>query len=181
HDYVFTSGGVGPTHDDVTMAGIANGFGVNLVRHPEIASFLSAKYNKTLNDAILKMTEIPEGADVIVFQDIRFPIISYRNIFIFPGIPDYLKNKFSMLKERFRSTPFYLKRLFINAYESNIADILNLTVAENTEVDIGSYPVVGNPEYRIMVTIESKSEPLLNKALEGLISRLPESVLIRIE
>ena len=181
YDLVFTSGGVGPTHDDVTMAGIAKGFSVKIIRHQEIKNFLSIKYNKPLNDAILKMTEVPEGAEIIVFEDIRFPIISFKNIFIFPGIPEYFKNKFSLIKERFRSSPFYLKWLFLNTHESSIADILNAVVSENTDVDIGSYPVVGNPEYRIMVTIESKSDASLNRALDDLKSKLPENILVRIE
>ncbi len=181
YDYVFTSGGVGPTHDDVTMAGIAKGFGVKLIRHPEIEKFLSTRYNTQFNEAILKMTEVPEDAEVFFFEDIRFPIVSFRNIFIFPGIPEYFRNKFSLIKEKFRSSPFYLKRLFLDTHESVIADILSSVVSENTDIDIGSYPVVGNPEYRIMVTIESKSESSLNKAFAELIKRLPEKILVRIE
>src|SRR4030067_197205 len=63
YDYVFTSGGVGPTHDDVTMAGIASGFGVKLAMHPEIRNILSARYKNNLNSVIMKMAEVPEGAE----------------------------------------------------------------------------------------------------------------------
>lgn len=183
YDYVFTTGGVGPTHDDVTMAGIAKGFGVKLVKHPEIKSFLSLRYNNSnsLNEAVFKMTEVPEGAEVIVWENMRFPLVSFKNVFIFPGIPEYLKNKFSLIKEVFSSSPFYLKRLFLNAHEYEIAGVLNLAVAENTDVTFGSYPAVGNPEYSVVVTVESKSDASLNKALDWLMSRLPENMLVRVE
>jgi len=181
YDYVFTSGGVGPTHDDVTMAGIARGFGVKLIGHPEIKKILSFRYNSSLNNAVLKMADVPEGSEVIFREEMRFPVISFKNIFIFPGIPEYLKNKFSLIKERFRSSRFYLKKLFLNAHESEIADILNSVVAENKDVTFGSYPVVGKPEYRVMVTAEARAEKVLNKALDELIGRIPKDKLVRVE
>ncbi len=181
YDYVFTTGGVGPTHDDVTMAGIAKGFGVKLIKHPEIKKILYSRFNSSLNDAVLKMAEAPEGADLFVMEGIRFPVVSFKNIIIFPGIPEHLKKKFALIKERFRSSIFFLKRLFLNAHESDIAGILNIAVAENTDVIFGSYPVVGIPEYRIIVTAESKSEGSLNKALDNLISKLPEDIVVRVE
>lgn len=181
YDYVFTSGGVGPTHDDVTMAGIAKGFGVKLTIHPQIKKFLSFKYKDSLNEMVLKMAEVPEGADVIILDDMQFPVVMFKNIFIFPGIPEYLRKKFSLIKERFRSQGFHLKKLFLKARESDIAEILNMVVKENTEVTFGSYPVIGKSDYRVMVTVESKSMDSLNKALDELIGKLPKNVLVKIE
>ncbi len=88
YDYVFITGGVGPTHDDVTIAGIAKGFGVRIIRHPEIRKILSARFNNSLNNAVMKMTEVPEGAEIIFREGMRFPAITFKNIFIFPGIPE---------------------------------------------------------------------------------------------
>ncbi len=181
YDYVFTSGGVGPTHDDVTMSGIAKGFGLKTMIHPDLEKFLTAKYNSQLNKAVLKMTEVPEGAEIIVTSTIRFPIVVFKNIFIFPGIPEYLRTKFSLIKERFRTSPIYLKKLFLSARESEIACILNESVAENADVTFGSYPVVGNKEYSVIVIAESKSADSLHKAVEYFLNRLPENKLVRIE
>jgi len=181
YDYVFTTGGVGPTHDDITMAGIAKGFGIKLVRHPQIEDFLKNKYRSVLSSATLKLAEIPEGAEVIVQENMRFPLVIFKNIFIFPGIPEYLKNKFSLIKERLRVTPFHLKRVFLNAHELEFADILNVVVGENPDVSFGSYPIIGNPEYRVIITADSKSEVALNKAFNELINRLPADILIRVE
>lgn len=181
YDYVFTSGGVGPTHDDVTMAGIAKGFSVKLVENQDIIKVLRTRFNESINSAVLKMANVPEGTEVIISEGVRFPVISFRNIFIFPGIPEYMRNKFTLIKERFRSSEFHLKRLFLNTHESNFAEILNEVVAENRDVDFGSYPVIGKPDYRVMITAESKMRESLEKALDDLTSRLPEDVIIKIE
>lgn len=181
YDYVFTSGGVGPTHDDVTMAGIAHGFGVKLSRHPEIEKLLSARFEKALNAAVLKMAELPEGTEVFMEDGMRYPVILFRNIFIFAGIPDYLKDKFSIIKERFRSSTFHLKRLFLNGQESEFAEILQSVVLKHQEVNFGSYPILGQTDYRVVVTAESKSEQLLHKAMEELLHILPQTMLYKVE
>ncbi len=181
YDYVFTSGGVGPTHDDVTMAGIAEGFRVPLVEHPEIKAILKSKYNEYLNDAVIKMTRVPEGSHVEYNEKMRFPIVSFKNIYVFPGIPEYIRNKFSVIKEKFRSTAFYLNRLYLNCHESVIAEILNKVVSENDKVAFGSYPVLGQSDYRVIITVESKSEDFLKSALSSLMETLPSDVIVRIE
>ena len=181
YDYVFTSGGVGPTHDDVTMAGIAHGFGVKLSRHPEIEKLLSTRFEKALNAAVLKMAELPEGTEIFMEDGMRYPVILFRNIFIFAGIPDYLRDKFSIIKERFRSSTFHLKRLFLNGQESEFAEILQSVVLNHKEVNFGSYPILGQTDYRVVVTAESKSEQLLHKAMEELLHILPQTMLYKVE
>ncbi len=181
YDYVFTSGGVGPTHDDITMAGIARGFGAKLVSHPVLQGKFRVRYRDSINEAVMKMAEVPEGAEIIDLGDRSFPLVLFRNIYIFPGIPVFLRKKFSSIKERFRCSSFHLKRFFLNAEESEIAAILSLVVVENTEVTFGSYPVVENPDYKIMITLESKSEAPLNKALAEFLRKIPQELIIRVE
>lgn len=181
YDLVFTSGGVGPTHDDVTMEGIAKGFCTGLIRHPKLEEYFRLKYGNLLNQAVLKMTEVPEGSEIVDFSDMSFPLVMYRNIFIFPGVPEYLRNKFSLIKERFRSSAFYLRRLFLNANESDIAEILNTIVAKDKDVSFGSYPVLGNPEYRIIITAESKSEDAVSRSMDELLRRIPENIIVKIQ
>lgn len=180
-DHVFTSGGVGPTHDDVTMEGIAKGFKVRLITHNKIKDFLMSRYNDRVNRSILKMAEVPEGAEMIFNSEMRFPVVSFRNIFIFPGIPEYLTTKFALIRERFRTAAFHLRKIYINAHESQFAEALNIVVADNPDVSFGSYPVKENGEYMVFVTAESKSETLLEKAVNDLVKRLPNGLIVRIE
>jgi FAD synthetase len=180
-DYVFTSGGVGPTHDDITMAGIAKGFGVRLITHPELKDRFKQRYGGLANSSVMKMAEVPEGTEVIDLGNAKFPLVCFRNIFIFPGIPKYLREKFSLVRERFRCSCFYLKRFFINAEETEIAAVLNAVVEENTEVSFGSYPILDNPEYKIVVTAESKSKPAMTKAVADLSGRIPSKIVVRVE
>jgi molybdenum cofactor synthesis domain-containing protein len=181
YDYVFTSGGVGPTHDDVTMAGIANGFGVRLVANPALEDRFRRRYGKELNAAVMKMAQVPEGTEIIDLGNARFPLACFRNIFIFPGIPEYLKEKFGLIRDRFRSGAFYLRRIFVNAEESDIAAVLNQAVAEHSDVAFGSYPILGNDRYKIIITAESRSAASVDRAAEQLIARLPENVICSVE
>jgi len=181
YDYVFTSGGVGPTHDDVTMAGIARGFGVNLVSHKGIREILYSRYKDLVNSSVLKMTEVPEGSEIEFHESMRFPVVSFKNVIIFPGIPEYMQNKFSIIKEKFRSSVFHLKRVYLNCHESNIAEVLNGVVEKYKDVTFGSYPVLGKPDFKVIITAETKSEELLKTALDELMSRLPGDFLVRVE
>ncbi len=181
YHYVFTSGGIGPTHDDVTMEGIARGFGVRVIRHPDLVRYFQSRYGDRLNEAVMKMTEVPEGAGIIDVGDRSLPLVSFRNILIFPGIPQYLTQKFLAIRERFRCPECYLKRLFLKANEPDIAETLNGIVAENTEVTFGSYPILENPDYTVMVTAESRSLDSLNAAVARLVRELPADIVVRVE
>jgi molybdenum cofactor synthesis domain-containing protein len=181
YTYVFTTGGVGPTHDDVTMAGIAEGFKVRLAKSPQILKFLSERFGDNMNEAVLKMSEIPEGAEVLMYAKMRFPVVSFRNIYIFPGIPEYVRNKFPIIREKFGSSPFFIRRIFLRTHESLVAQLLADVVCEHREVSVGSYPVVTNPEYSVIITLESKLKEPLDKAFEDLRSRLEDSIIVKTE
>ncbi len=181
YDYVFTSGGIGPTHDDVTMKGIARGFGVKLISDAALEATFRGRYGSSVNEAMLKMAEVPEGAGLIELGEKRFPVICFRNIYILPGIPEYFREKFTSIKDRFRCSAFYLKRIFLDAEESAIAAPLNAVVAESAEVAFGSYPVLDNPDYRIIITAESRSEEKLAEAVSKLLDMLPAEKVVRVE
>ena len=85
-DLVFTTGGVGPTHDDVTIDGIAHGLGVKVIRHPVLERRMRQRLGANANEARLRMTNVPEGAELLAMDALFAPVIKIRNIFIFPGI-----------------------------------------------------------------------------------------------
>jgi FAD synthetase len=172
-DIVFTSGGVGPTHDDVTIEGIAKAFGRRVVRHPELEHILRSRYDRDLNEARLKLTEVPEGAVLISEDGLWLPAVTIENVYIFPGIPDLLRQKFELIKERFRDQPYVLRRVYVKVGEGNIAACLNELLGEFPELLLGSYPEMHNPAYRVMLTLESKDEAYVQRALDRLLTLLP--------
>lgn len=180
-DFVFTTGGVGPTHDDVTMSGIAHGFGVSVVRHPELERRLRERHGANINAARLRMAEMPEGAELLGEDSLYSPVVKMHNVYIFPGIPKILHERFQAIRETFRGTPFHLKVVYVKEGEGAIASILNSVLASYPKLLLGSYPVLDNPEYKVKVTLESKDAEYLNQAFEKFLSAIPKGSIHRIE
>jgi FAD synthetase len=181
HDVVFTSGGVGPTHDDVTMEGVARAIGTRVIRHPQLVRLLEGYYKGQLNEARLRLAEVPEGAELVSDGALMFPAVSIRNIYILPGVPEIFRQKFDMLRERFRESPFHLTSVFVSIGEGMLADHLNALVARHPELMLGSYPEFSNPEYKVKVTLESKDRGLMERAVEELLAALPPGALVRVQ
>ena len=181
HDWVFTSGGVGPTHDDVTIEGIARGFGRRVVRHPELEAGLRRYLGDRLNAHHLKMAEVPEGAELVPDANLGFPTILLGNVYILPGIPEILYKKFEGMRLRFQDDPFHLHVIYTSQGESTIADSLNQVVREFPELMLGSYPKIGHPEYMVKLTIESKDEAYARRAFDRLVALLPAGSIVRTE
>src|SRR5262250_2457921 len=98
HDVVFTSGGVGPTHDDVTIEGVALAMGAKVVRHPMLVGLLERHFKDRLNESHLKMAEIPEGAELVGGETIRFPTVLMGNVYVLPGVPEIFRQKFDAIR-----------------------------------------------------------------------------------
>jgi FAD synthetase len=180
-DLVFTSGGVGPTHDDVTMEGVARAMAVPVVRHPELVALLERYYRGTVTEAALRMAETPEGAELVTGGTLRFPTILMRNVYVLPGVPEIFRQKFDALKERFRDAPFHLCCVYVSMGEGTLADHLNALLAGHPELLLGSYPEFSNPEYKVKVTLESKDRGYLDDAVTDLLGRLPQDAVVRID
>jgi molybdenum cofactor synthesis domain-containing protein len=180
-DHVFTSGGVGPTHDDVTIEGIARGLGRRVIRHPEMESNIRRFVPGELNAAHLKMAEVPEGAELLQDENLNFPTIRVENIYILPGIPEILRKKFAGLRALFADSPYHLKVIYTSFSESMIAESLNQTVVEFPELLLGSYPKIGDPEYMVKLTMESKDGQYVQRAFDRLLFLLPAGSVVRTE
>jgi len=181
YDLVFTSGGVGPTHDDVTIQGIAAGMEVPVVRHPHLAELLDRFYKGELNDARRKMAEVPEGSQLLAAGSLMFPVIVFRNIYIFPGVPEIFRQKFDAIKERFREQPFFLKSVFVRIGEGALADYMNDLLKAYPLLMLGSYPEFSNPDYKVKVTLESKDRDYLDQALSEFLARLPPDAVVKVQ
>jgi molybdenum cofactor synthesis domain-containing protein len=179
-DLVFTSGGVGPTHDDVTVEGVARAMGVPVVRHPELVALLERHYRGTVTEAALRMAEIPEGAELVTGGSLRFPTILMRNVYVLPGVPEIFRQKFDALRERFRDQPIHLKNVFVGIGEGTLAAYLNRLLESFPLLQLGSYPELSNPEYKVKVTLESRDHGYLEQALTELLARLPADAVVRV-
>ncbi len=178
-DFVFTSGGIGPTHDDITIEGISQAFGVRPVINDILKGFLEQRH-KNLTPAQLKMAEVPEGAELLHDGDLIFPLIKFKNIFIFPGIPELLRKKFFAVEKRFSGPKIFLKKVYFNETESLLAPYLDEIVGLKSGVKVGSYPVVNNRDYSVMVTLESTDEEGLDSALRILLEKVPGENIVRV-
>ena len=178
---IFTSGGVGPTHDDVTMEGIAKGVRRPLIRHPTLSRLLKTVYEGDLNPAQEKLAYVPEGTGLLHAEGLRVPVLRFQNIYIFPGIPNLLVRKFEAIKERFRETPFHLRKIFLTADEALIAEDLNKVLRIYPHLLLGSYPILHHPEYKVILTLESKDQSYLEGATQSLLSFLPKELILRLE
>ena len=185
YDFVFTSGGIGPTHDDMTMDAIALAFDRKIEMNESMIERMQRASDDRgkgeLNDSQKKMAMIPEGAHLIDSGDMWFPIVVVENVHIFPGIPELLQKKFESIREKFRGIPFQLRRIYVKHSESDIAHDLNQLLVDFPQLMLGSYPRINERDYRVMLTLESRDDAYLQRALESLLTRLPDDAIHEVD
>jgi len=181
-DFVFSSGGVGPTHDDVTLQAVGDAFAMNIVRHPELEALLRAGYGDRLHERDLRMADVPSGARLEYGPggprgDARgpWPVVVVRNVWVLPGVPSIFRRKFEAVRELFRAGPIHGRALFSRAGEGYIAGALDEAVAAFPEVEIGSYPHPEARDYRVKITIDGRDGARVDEALAWLSTRLGEA------
>ncbi len=181
YDFVFTSGGIGPTHDDVTLEAVAKAFDRPIVENASMMERMERAQGKPPNESQRKMALIPEDAVLIDSGDLWFPVVVVKNVHIFPGIPELLQKKFQSIRERFRGVPFHLRRVFVTLREHDIAHSLNDLLGEFPELMLGSYPRIGEEHYRVLLTLESRDGDYLDRAIASLLDRLPSDGVHKVE
>jgi FAD synthetase len=192
--YVLTSGGIGPTHDDVTVMAIANAFDEPLVQNQYLVDSLTKLYKvrdvSQLSSFVLKMAQVPSSSKVLYEQHVAettgnpFPLISVHNVYIFPGIPKFLQSLFDSYSHVFSNPEnmFYLQKVYLSVYESTVAaELQKVHDKYGQKVHLGSYPEVGCEEFKTKLTLESLKPNILAEALDYLISILPDNAIIRTE
>src|SRR2546425_589927 len=164
----------------VTIEGVARAMGVPVVRHPELVALLERYYRDKVTDAALRMAEIPEGAELITGNGLRFPNVAMRNVYVLPGVPEIFRRKFDAMRERFRDAPIHLKNVFVRIGEGTLADYLNRLLDGFPLLLVGSYPELSNPEYQVKVTLESRDRGYLEQALADFLGRLPGDAVVKV-
>lgn len=208
-DVIITSGGVGPTHDDVTIKSVAAALDRKMVLNDDMARLLHDKMNTRgeLTEAQRKMATLPANCTLRYLSDNEndWPVLQCRNVFVLPGVPEYFAKKIENLSlylstQLERSVTY---KVVLSVDEPSIVDALNAAVERHPHVTFGSYPFVSHPEFKTVVTLEGRmvnnkqsdssfeeDAGLFSKeqtdfhvraALDELIGTLPEGSILRVD
>jgi molybdenum cofactor synthesis domain-containing protein len=174
HDVVFTSGGVGPTHDDITLEAVAEAFGVRAVVHPEFEALLRNVYGARMTPGHLRMALVPEGAELVRHEETRWPTVLMRNVWVLPGVPEAFRMKLAVVRDRVRGPkPFLTREVLTNMDEPDLKPLLDRVVASHPEVDVGSYPKWFDSRYKTKITFDTTDADKLEAAVGEFLSLLP--------
>jgi molybdenum cofactor synthesis domain-containing protein len=175
HDYLFTTGGIGPTHDDITVDAIAAALGVDVVVHPRARQILENYYASRggVNEARLRMARVPDGAELIENLVSGAPGIRIRNLFLMPGVPHITTNMLDALSGTLEGgKPLLSRTIGCWAPESEVADILSATEKDHAGCMIGSYPFFRDGKVGANFVVRSTDAAALDACAEDLSRRL---------
>jgi molybdenum cofactor synthesis domain-containing protein len=169
-DYVFTTGGIGPTHDDITSACVAQAFGVSLILHPEARRILESHYPPGgLNEARLRMAQVPEGAVLLPNPISRAPGFRIENVFVLPGVPQIMQAIFNELKHRLKGGAKLLSRsVSCTLGEGTIAQDLAALQERYGDLEIGSYPYFRRSDFGVTLVVRGTERERIGAAVEEL-------------
>ncbi|HET9957313.1 MAG TPA: competence/damage-inducible protein A [Polyangiaceae bacterium] len=181
-DVVFTSGGVGPTHDDVTVAAAARAFGVDVVPDPLLTEMLREYYGERCNEAHLRMALVPRGATLLRSADVRWPAILMGNVFLLPGVPEIFRSKLPLIKSYVQGPePFFSRAVYLSLEEPEITAALDSTVPHHPDVEIGSYPQWVGSSYKTKVTFDGRRAAPVQLASDEFLTKVERSAVVRVE
>jgi molybdenum cofactor synthesis domain-containing protein len=175
NDYLFTTGGIGPTHDDITVDAIADAIGVPVVVHPKARAVLEAYYETRggVNEARLRMARVPEGAELIENRMSGAPGIRHGNIFIMAGVPHITTLMLEALSGAIEGgKPMLSRTVGCWTAESEVADLLRETEKAHDGCQIGSYPFFRDGKVGANFVVRSTETPALEACLADLVQRL---------
>jgi molybdenum cofactor synthesis domain-containing protein len=184
--FVFTSGGIGPTHDDITYESIAAAYGAELHLHQPTVERMAQHYSQRgveLNEARLRMARLPSdvGVEVLFTPGLWVPLVVIERTFILPGIPRLFQQMVEAHAGRFKGPAAHTRVLYSNLGEGDLALKLSSVAALHPRVRIGSYPNTSwesdasRVPYRVKLQFESRDAGALDKAVEAVEAALPDT------
>ena len=169
-DYVFTTGGIGPTHDDITAASVAKAFGVDLIRDPEAERLVRSNYAtaEDVTAARLKMADVPAGSALLPNPVSKSPGFRVENVYVLPGVPRIMQAMFESFRHELAGgTP--VKSREINAYlpEGKMGGPLGEIQTQFPDADIGSYPFVREGRFGAALVVRHPDQAVVDAAAEA--------------
>lgn len=187
--WVFTSGGIGPTHDDVTLEAVARAFDVGIHRHPDLEALLRGFYGERVTEGHLRMADVPLGTELVTESEgapdvveiagrrTPWPALLMRNVFVLPGIPQVFQMKIPAIRARLHkmgARAFVSRAVLTNMDEGNLKPLLDAVVARFGDVEIGSYPAWIGAPYRTKLTFDGRDPSRVDEARAAFVATLPE-------
>ena len=170
YDYVFTTGGIGPTHDDITAGCVADAFGVKLILHPEAKRLLESHYPPgAINEARLRMAHMPEGAALLLNPISRAPGFRIGNVFVLAGVPQVMQATFNELRHHLRGGARMLSRsVSCSLSEGAIARDLGALQERYADLEIGSYPYFRRSDFGVTLVVRGTDRERIDAAVDEL-------------
>lgn len=165
-EYLFTTGGIGPTHDDLTLSAMARAFQCPMIRHAELVRRIHERYGAAPGEAKLRLAEVPERASVDLDSAGLVPVIQLDNVFVLPGVPSLMRMCFARLSPRLCGTAFYTGHLLLDTSETAIADHLRSVQEQHPDVVVGSYPRIDRTGWLVKVTVDGTELDVVRTVLD---------------
>ena len=176
NNYVFTTGGIGPTHDDITAQSVSKAFGLKYEIHEEAFKILEAYYKPgEFNDGRQKMVKMPENAELILNPTSGAPGFSVENVYCLPGVPSILKSMLGSLKNKIvGGEPVLSHTISLKTVESEIANSLTKVQDQNSDVEIGSYPFFHAGKLGVSIVLRSENQSRIDNCISQVLEFVRE-------
>ena len=176
NDYVFTTGGIGPTHDDITAQSVSKAFGKKYELHKEAFKILEAYYKPgEFNEGRQRMVWMPENAELILNPTSGAPGFSVENVFCLPGVPSIMKSMLGGLKNRIvGGEPILSHTISLKTVESEIANSLTKVQNQNKDVEIGSYPFFHAGKLGVSIVLRSENQSKIDNCNSQILEFIKE-------
>ncbi|HEV8550545.1 MAG TPA: molybdopterin-binding protein [Polyangiaceae bacterium] len=182
HPLVFTSGGVGPTHDDVTIEAVSQAFGTRSVEHPYLAELIRGAYGERCTPDHLRMALVPEGATLAEPPAGGWPTPVFANVWMLPGVPEVFREKLDTVRAWVRGpAPFASRAVYTRLEEAGLKGLIDAVVAGHPDVEVGSYPRWFEPSYKTKITFDARDPEAVERGARAFVAALPEGALVRVE
>jgi len=181
HDVVFTSGGVGPTHDDVTIPAVAKAFGVAIRRDEDLAKRIRDHFGARTTEGHLRMADLPTGGLLLANDKVHWPVLAMENVYVLPGVPEIFARKLEVVRERLgESAPYLSAAIYTRCDEGTIAELL-ARIETDHRVLVGSYPRFDESDHSLKLTFDGTDAEAIDAALDACLAALDPGLVVRIE